>query len=388
MRQIIKNSSLFTHGGRLGGLYGILATNKLSSNDALLRAGDNIFKFTDPNNQFKEEDSYIFFESVADRGKVNYASFAEEGFNQFGFSFLLVASSESLLKQVDMLGSSDGILMGRTDGQPLEIDLKKVDYKILVPDYYKETVNSYCNKLKSLGIEPPENCIIFQSIQELQKLVSYRGYENAIERQNELSQAIGLNAKTSDKSFSFSEKTISTKTSTIQVVCDHPLMQLSEEEKRPYEFNNAQDLVNHMRTRPTYSNIQRNTMLLFLESHNSNLSKKIAKISKNRPMILDLIDQPEDLAFCLNNLAQFHSSRQKQQNGEYRLDNYSLLSIKSKLRSSGAENYVIQGVIECLEHVVNQNITKEDCISILGKHKHQNTSSLENSWAVAINRIS
>ena len=175
MRQIIKNSSLFTHGGRLGGLYGILATNKLSSNDALLRAGDNIFKFTDPNNQFKEEDSYIFFESVADRGKVNYASFAEEGFNQFGFSFLLVASSESLLKQVDMLGSSDGILMGRTDGQPLEIDLKKVDYKILVPDYYKETVNSYCNKLKSLGIEPPENCIIFQSIQELQKLVSYRG---------------------------------------------------------------------------------------------------------------------------------------------------------------------------------------------------------------------
>lgn len=386
MKDIIENSSLFTHGGRLGALYGILSSNKLSSNNALERAGDSVYKFTDPNNEFKDEDGYIFFESVADRGRVNYASFIEQGRDQVGFAFLLVASSDSLLKQVDMLGNSDGILMGRSDGEPLEIDLKQVNYKILVPDSYKEMISAYCDKLKSLGINPPEHTLMFKPMNELQEIVAYKGYENALERQNELSQTIGLETKISEKSFSFSKKIIATKTSNIEVMCDSPLLKLSEEEKKIYPFNNAQDLVNHMRSRPTDSNIQRNTMSLFLESHNSQLRKKIGEISNNRPMILDLMNKPEDLAFCLNNLAQFHPSRQRQENGEYRVERYSLSSLKSKLRDTNEESYIVEGLIECIESVVYKNITKEECVSILEKHKNKIPDPIEQSWAIAINR--
>lgn len=381
MKEILDNTLCFTHGGKLAGLYGILATGKLSSNSALERAGDNVFKFTDPENKYKQEDGYLFFESVADRGRINYASLVDFQSGQTGFSFLLVASSQSLLTQVDMLGNSDGILMGRSDNHPLEIDLKKVDYKIIVPESYQENIKEYCDTLKDLGITPEENVLVFKSKQEIENLLAYQSEKNPNDRQKEFCDSIELNAIKSDKTFTLNEKIIETKTSKIGTVCDVPLEPLSEEQTQAYQFLNGHDLIQHMKTRPTPGNLQRNSMLLFLEYTTSPLKESISKLSNKRPMVLDLMDKPEDLAFALNSIAKTHHDKDRSDNGEKRISRSSIRNIVERINNTNEENYIKNSLKKCLEIVINKDITAQECAEIIENYKN------DNQWVVAINKI-
>lgn len=386
MKNIIENTLCFTHGGRLAGLFGILATNKLSSNGALARAGDDVFKFTDSENKFKQEDNFLFFESMEDRGRINYASFVDNNTNSVGFSFLIVANGKSLLNQVDTIGNSDGILMGRSDNHPLEIDMKELNYKILVPESYKEEVENFCANLKKLGLNPPEELLIFKPINELENLVGYRTGDNSLLRQKKLCDEIGIMSAVSDKKFSFSEKIIETKTSKVIVACDEPLESLSVEKLETRAFNNAEDLVRHMKERPTMSNIQRNTLLLFSE-YTVRPIESITKAykSKGSPLIVDLVSKPEDLAFCLNNLATCHTSKEKNIHGEKRISSYSIREITNRLNNSVENPQIINGLKECLEIIKERNITEKECSSILERYK--NPDIIEDKWVISINRV-
>lgn len=381
MKEILANTLCFTHGGKLAGLYGILATGKLSSNSALERAGDNVFKFTDPENKYKQEDGYLFFESIADRGRINYASLVDFQSGQTGFSFLLVASSQSLLNQVDMLGNTDGILMGRSDNQPLEIDLKEVDYKIIIPESYQKNIKEYCETLKELGIIPIENRLVFKSMQDIENLLAYQSEKNPNERQKEFCEDIGLNAVKSEKTFTQNEKTIETKTSKISTACDIPLNALPPEKVKKKNFLNGHDLVEHMKTRPTPGNLQRNSMLLFLEYTTAPLKESISKLSNKRPMVLDLIHKSEDLAFALNSIAKTHHEKEVNEHGEKRINRSAIRNIVERINNTNEENYIKNSLKKCLEIVVNKDISAQECASIIENYKN------DNQWVVAINKV-
>lgn len=378
MEKILNNTLCLTHGGSLAGLYGILATDRLSSNNALLKQGDETLKFTDPNNEFTQENNFLFFESIVDRGNLKYASFVENKSNQVGFSFLLVASSQSLLNQVDMVGNSDGILLGRSDDTPLEINIKQLDYKILIPESYKTDVKNYCEELRKLGHNAPEDLLIFKPIEELTDLLSSKISDPYLERQQTLCDIIQLNANISDKNFAISTKEIETKTSIITTSCS---MALSTKAIKQKEFNTAEDLVSHMRERPTLSNLQRNTMLLFAEKSNSSLQQKISSISNEKPLIFDIIDKPEDLAFCLNNLAKLHPSKEVLESGEKRIDSFECMSIINKINNAIESPNTKKGLIECLQIARRRDISQEECANIM------NECRKDKEWFVAVNRV-
>lgn len=380
MKEILENTLFFTHGGRLSALYGILATETLSSNKALEKSGEDVFKFTDPENKYQQEDGYLFFESIADRGRINYSGLVDFKSNEVGFAFLLVASSQSLLKQVDMLGNSDGVLMGRLDGNPLEIDLKKVDYKIIIPESYQENIKEYCQTLKDLGINPPENKFVFKPMKEIQDILKSQPEKSLMDRQKEFCKEIDLNAQKSDKTFTENEKIIETKTSKIKTSCDKELQKVDNDKLKPKEFLNGHDLVNHMKSKPTPGNLQRNSMLLFLEHTSSPLKKSILNLSNKRPMILDLIDKPEDLSFALNCLANTHYSQEVTNNGEKRISSYVINNVIERINNTEEKIYIKNAMNKCLEIIKDRNITKEECLSIIETYK-------ENQWFVAINRV-
>lgn len=389
MKKIIENTLCFTHGGRLAGLYGILATNKLSSNGALAREGDNLFKFTDSENKFNQEDNFLFFESMEDRGRINYASFVDNKTNDVGFAFLVIANGQSLLNQVDTIGNSDGILMGRSDNQPLEIDMKELNYKILVPESYKEDIEKFCANLKQLGLNPPQELLIFKPINELQNLVGYRTKDNSLSRQKQLCDEIGIKSDISNRKFAWSEKIVETKTSKVIVYCDEPLESLSVAKLEKRSFNNADDLVKHMKERPTISNIQRNTLLLFSE-YTIRPIESITRAyeAKGSPLIIDLVSKPEDLAFCLNSLATCHISKEKNSHGEERISSSSVRDITNRLNNSVENLQVINGLKECLEIIKDRNITAKECANILENHKIPDPiENNEDKWTIAINRV-
>lgn len=78
VEKIIKDSVFLTHGGNLASLYVILATGSISSVDHLKNQGHFVYKYTDPENKFTEEDSKIFFESPVDRGRFSYATLSSK----------------------------------------------------------------------------------------------------------------------------------------------------------------------------------------------------------------------------------------------------------------------------------------------------------------------
>ena len=377
-KEILDNTICFTHGGTLAGLYGILATQKISSNNALENHGDNTLKFTDPNKEFTQEDNFLFFESMADRGNLAYASLVDK--NNIGFSFLLVADANTLLQQVDMLGSSDGMLKGRKDGLPLEVDIKKINAQILVPESYKEDVINFCHQLKQLGHNSPEHLLTFKPINELNALLSARAYtlEDKRLRQKEFCNSIGLNANNAHHEFIGSDKIVHTKTSTINVIVNENNLEAVPFAKK--EFKTGDQLIEHMRQRPTLANLQRNSMTLFLEKNNSSVYKEISLLAQGRPPLLDIASNYEDLSFALNTLAHLHPFKEEL-NGEKRISSHEIRNIAARFKKQNTN--VALGIVECLEEVARKNLSPEECKNIMQKH----TTTLETTWFIAIDRV-
>jgi GYF domain 2 len=384
IKKILDNTVCFTHGGTLGGLYGILATNKISSHNALQNHGDNTAKFTDPDKSFSQEDNFLFFESMADRGNLTYSSLIDKKQNHVGFSFLLVASADTLLKQVNMIGNSDGILLGRKDEKALELDLSKIDTKILVPESYKEDVTKFCVHLKELGHTPPEHLLVFKPITELNNILQVSAYtpEEVLSKQYHLCKEIGLKAQQSTQEFSSSEKVISTKTSSIGVAMSQNTL---EDKLSPQKlFTNGRDLLEHMKERPTPANLQRNSMLLFLEKSNSLLSQSVTTFAQGRPPLLDIASNPKDLAFALNTLAEMHPFKEDSTSGEKRISSYEIRNITARFKKYPDITGMVSGICECLEEVKNKRISVEDCAKIMQKHM---SPQEDTKWFIAINRI-
>lgn len=134
---------------------------------------------------------------------------------------MVVADAKSLLEQSNTAGVSDGVLLGRSDGKPLNVDLKTVNHVLMVPEHYSEMVEAYANKIRNFGGMPFTNRLVFKSEEEikiLNDLASRAQFDLKV--QHEMAHSLGLSAQPSPKVFEAAPQTVKTKTSIIQMSVD------------------------------------------------------------------------------------------------------------------------------------------------------------------------
>jgi hypothetical protein len=289
----ITDTVCFTHGGTLQGLAGIVTTGKLSSTAALEGRGDATFKYTDAARAHVAEDKFLFFDCPQNNGLLAYQSVKQANEPGAGFQFVLVANGKSLVEQADLFGVSDGILMGRQDGAALEIDVRKLDCKILIPDCYKPHVDRMVELAQMAGKEVDTSKLEFRPIAEVRQLL-HEGARpsDPVAAQQALCRELGISTERTTRSIRDAAGAVETKTANVVVAHrNEPLDRASAPAARPAP-STGPELVARMRETPVYLNIRSDLRELFGGR----------SASSSTPKVLELKNRPEELAHAVNML--------------------------------------------------------------------------------------
>lgn len=369
VEHVISNSIFFTHGGPPSGLFGIISSGCLSSVNYLKLKGDKVHKTTDQINSFTSEDSYIFFESPIDRGKFSYREignrdfYSNDWFSIGKFVFLIVADANSLLNQVSAVGLSDGLIMARTDGKPININLSEVSHKIIIPEEYKEEVNKYIEKVKKIGIKPFVETIEFKSKKEIEEIESIGSTANIhYNIQEKMAKKIGIKCSESKKSFGGVEQLFKTKTSQVLMKIDENPLKIVLEDEEGLKINSAEDIVRFMKERPTPANLQAGSNFLFGIKSNHIFLDAIKNEKLSNVPLLDLINNHSSLSFVINEFIQYCS--------------FNLEEAKSKIKNSNASEEEKKAIFEAINVAKFKEINEQDFLEIKIKY-------LNDHWLVS-----
>ncbi|WP_066334626.1 LPD7 domain-containing protein [Azohydromonas lata] len=364
----ITNTLAFTHGGTLRGLEGIITTGKLSSTAALEARGDATFKFTDAERQHVAEDKYLFFDCPQNNGCLTYQGVKHANEPGAGFQFVLVANGKSLVEQADLFGVSDGILMGRQDGAPLEIDVRKLDCKVLVPDCYKPHVDRMVELAQMAGKELDTAKLVFRPIEEVRQLLQEgRRPADPIAAQQALCRELGISAEPTARAINDAAGTVETKTSKVVVAHREELLDRASAPVVRVGPSTGAELVAHMRETPVYLNIQSDLRELF--------GGRGAR--SPTPRVLELKDRPEDLAHAVNMLVRMspHSTYHKAFHagevapaGQPFVGYFELAEIKAQVVRQGSDGQRVGELIDLANSGVVLN--KETCQRVMRPSEH------------------
>lgn len=393
--KILKESSFFTHGGGFGALTGIIATGCISSTDYLASQGDWVYKTTDPTNTYTAEDRTIFFESPVDRGKLSYRDFNAQNdpkISNSSFSFLVVADANTLLTQANAVGKSDGVMLARSDGNPLNIDLRKVRHCVMVLESDRPQIESYIQTLKNMGHSPFVDSIVFKTKNEIDALQNMtRGADIDSSVQHEVLKHLPLQAEVSFSEFNGTPKRQATKTSTIEMRVAPGVVLDDSFTSSPLKFENHHEVLAWAKSRPTSRNLAMTASFL-MGLKKDYFSEPLQQIKNkiNHPGVVDLANSPQDLAFVLNQWAAFKPSKGSEES-PLRVGDWAIGEVKSAWRHLSCAPEVKQVLMEAMTLASKRVIDPQDIKEIqervqkLSQEKSLGiTKQEQGEWRVAV----